>query len=341
MQDRDGDDLLNSGCPAGDRSGGGRSGTGTVCDPFYREHQTSMGHPERPERYDAVLTGIAEARRKHRLADLRARDATESELRFCHTPEYIAAVREDVETGRFALRTGDTDICAASYDVAVRAAGGALAAVEAVLAGTVRNAFCALRPPGHHACANRGMGFCMFNNAALAARHAQRQGGLERILIADWDVHHGNGTQSIFYNDPSVFYFSAHQWPSYPGTGRAGETGSGAGRGTTLNCPQAVGAGRKEVMDAFEGKLRSAMQRFRPQFVIVSAGFDGEAGDPLGGFGLEPADFSNLTRCVVRIAGEYADGRLVSVLEGGYRLAGLAACTAAHLAALSATAATP
>ena len=211
--------------------------TGLLADPIFRQHLAGREHPERPERFDAVLRGLREAGLLDRLAPLASRPATDDELLLCHTPEYLAAVRRDLASGRPYLSTGDTDIGPGSWDAAAHAVGGALNAVDAVVEGKIRNAFCAVRPPGHHASAARGMGFCIFNTVALAARYAQRKHGLARVLIVDWDVHHGNGTQDTFYSDGSVFYFSTHQWPLYPGTGRADETGAGPGEGSTLNVP--------------------------------------------------------------------------------------------------------
>jgi acetoin utilization deacetylase AcuC-like enzyme len=232
------------------------------------------------------------------------------------------------------LSTGDTDITPNSWEVAVRAAGGALSAVDAVLTGRVRNAFCAVRPPGHHANAGRGMGFCLLNNVALAARYAQCKHGVARVAIVDWDVHHGNGTQDIFYRDGSVFFFSSHQWPLYPGTGRADETGDGAGAGTTMNFPFPAGSGRREILGAVENALIPAMDRFRPELVLISAGFDSREGDLLGRFTLTDQDFTDLTLAVMGIADRHAGGRVVSLLEGGYSLDGLASAAAAHVAAL-------
>ena len=178
------------------------------------------------------------------------------------------------------------------------------------------------------------MGFCLLNNIALAARYAQRKHGLERVLIVDWDVHHGNGTQDIFYTDPSVFFFSTHQWPLYPGTGRADETGDGAGQGTTMNFPFPAGSGRKEILGAVENSLMPAADRFRPDLVMISAGFDSRIGDLLGGFTLTDRDFTDLTRRVMEMAAKHAGGRVVSVLEGGYNLSGLASAAAAHVETL-------
>ena len=197
------------------------------------------------------------------------------------------------------------------------------------------NAFCIVRPPGHHAGPARGMGFCLFNNIAIAARYAQRRYGAERVAIADWDVHHGNGTQDIFYTDPSVFFFSTHQSPWYPGTGAADETGEGAGKGFTLNCPFPAGSGRDQILGAFREKFAVRMDSFRPDLVLISAGFDSRQGDPLGHFLLSDADFSDLTALMLEIAGKYSGGRLVSVLEGGYDLNGLSRAVAAHVHSLA------
>ncbi|MDQ2900994.1 MAG: histone deacetylase, partial [Acidobacteriota bacterium] len=224
------------------------------------------------------------------------------------------------------LSTGDTTISPRSLEVALHAAGTALNAIDLVLGGEASNAFCVVRPPGHHANSNRGMGFCLFNNIGVAARYAQRKHGVERVLIADWDVHHGNGTQDIFYSDASVFFFSTHQYPWYPGTGAASESGEGAGEGATLNCPFPAGAGRDEVVGAFRDKLVPTMRRFQPDLVLISAGFDSRAGDPLGGFLLTDADFADLTDILLDIG----KGRLVSVLEGGYDLQGLSLAVRAH-----------
>jgi acetoin utilization deacetylase AcuC-like enzyme len=308
--------------------------TALLADPVFRDHLAGRQHPERPERFDAVMRGLGQAGLLERLARVDGRAATREELLLCHTPEYLQTAKCDVLAGRPCLTTGDTDITPNSWDVAAQAVGGVLNAVDAVVTGRARNAFCAVRPPGHHATANRGMGFCFFNNAALAARYAQRRHGLERVLIVDWDVHHGNGTESIFYSDPTVFFFSTHQWPLYPGTGRADETGEGAGEGTTMNFPFPAGSGRKEILGAVESALAPAAGRFRPDLLVISAGFDSRLGDPLGRFTLTDRDFADLTRAVMEIAHRHAGGRVVSVLEGGYNLDGLASAAAAHVEAL-------
>lgn len=292
-------------------------------------------HPERPERFDAVMDGLGKAGLIDRLKPLAARTATEAELRLCHTPEYLRTAKHDIGAGYHHLTTGDTHITPNSWDIALLATGGVLNAVDAVVAGQARNAFCAVRPPGHHATPARGMGFCIVNNIAIGARYAQRRHGMERVLVVDWDVHHGNGTQDIFYSDPSVFFFSTHQWPLYPGTGRADETGAGPGKGCTMNFPFPAGSGRKEILGAIETSLVPAADRFRPDLVMISAGFDSRIDDLLGGFTLTDGDFTDLTRTVMGIAAKHAGGRIVSVLEGGYTLSGLASASAAHVEALA------
>jgi acetoin utilization deacetylase AcuC-like enzyme len=308
--------------------------TGLVCDARFRLHHTGSGHPESPGRLAAIETALSGSGLSSRCEPIPARAIGEAELLRCHSRAYLHTVQRDVAAGRPELSTGDTAIGAQSDTVARLAAGGALAAVDAVLGGTVQRAFAALRPPGHHAEADRGMGFCLFNNAALAARHAQAAWGLERVLIVDWDVHHGNGTQAIFWRDPSVLYLSVHEWGNYPGIGAAGERGEGAGAGTTVNCPLPAGSDGPAVLQALEAALLPAARRFRPQLVLVSAGFDGHRRDPLGHFRLEAADFGRLTDRCLAVAREHAGGRLVSVLEGGYNLAALGESCAAHVAAL-------
>jgi acetoin utilization deacetylase AcuC-like enzyme len=268
------------------------------------------------------------------LLPLAPRLATEEEVGLCHSLNYIRLVEREVMTGFHELSTGDTIISARSLDAALRATGAALNAVDAVVTGQAKNAFCIVRPPGHHATAARGMGFCLFDNIAIAARYAQRKHGLSRVLIADWDVHHGNGTQDIFYSDGTVFFFSTHQHPWYPGTGAPEETGEGVGKGTTLNSPFPAGSGRKEILGAFQEKLLPAARAFHPDLVLISAGFDSRIGDPLGNFLLTDADFTDLTKVLREIADQSAGGRLVSILEGGYSLEGLAAGVRAHVEAL-------
>jgi acetoin utilization deacetylase AcuC-like enzyme len=305
--------------------------TALLADKISKTHDPGRGHPEQPERFDAAVRGAGE----ENLTFSPARSATPDELALCHNADYIQTVRADVEGGAPSLSTGDTDICRASLTAALRASGLCLNAVDMVMTGEASNAFCIVRPPGHHATPGRGMGFCLFNNIAIAARYAQKTYGVERVMIADWDVHHGNGTQDIFYADPSVFFFSTHQWPWYPGTGAADETGFGAGEGTTLNCPFEAGAARGEILGVFDGELAEAMEEFHPDLVMVSAGFDSRVGDPLGNFFLTDDDFADLTTRLLGVADKYAGGRLISVLEGGYNLGGLERAVRAHTKALS------
>jgi acetoin utilization deacetylase AcuC-like enzyme len=312
----------------------GAAMTGLAADRLCLKHDPGFGHPECRERYEAVITGLEEAGLAEKLAPIPARDATRAELRRVHGSHYLDMAEKQIKEGAVQLSTGDTSVSEASWDAAVRAAGLAVSGVEAVTSGRIGNAFCAVRPPGHHATADRGMGFCIFNNVAVAARHAQQACGIRRVLIVDWDVHHGNGTQDIFYEDGTVLFFSSHQWPLYPGTGRRSETGLGAGAGLTINCPLPAGAGRAEVLGAMREELEPAAERFEPELVLISAGFDARAGDPLGGFLLEDEDFAEMTRLVMGIAESYAQGRIVSLLEGGYGLAVLGGAVAAHVGAL-------
>lgn len=305
--------------------------TAILLDPIYQTHDPGPGHPEQPRRYQAVTRALADAHLIEGMPRIAVRPATRDELALCHTDEYLNTVERDFAAGMSDLSTGDTAIGPHSHEVALRAVGGVLNAVDHVFSAASKNAFCAVRPPGHHATPNRGMGFCIYNNIAIAARYAQRLHGAERILIADWDVHHGNGTQDAFYSDGSVMFFSTHQHPWYPGTGMAQETGEGKGRHTTINCPLPAGSGHSAVVGAFESKLLPAADEFKPDLVLVSAGFDSRAGDPLGKFLLTDDDFRQLTRLLLEVADKHAQGRLVSLLEGGYSLEGLAAGVAAHV----------
>ncbi len=303
-----------------------------LASPFAKEHNPGTGHPEQPARFDAALRGLPGP-----LHPFVPREATDDELALCHTRPYIEIARRDVALHRNTLSTGDTSISPGTLDASLYAVGTLLSAVDLVLPREATNAFCVVRPPGHHATADRGMGFCLFNSIAIAARYAQSVHGVERVLIADWDVHHGNGTQDIFYTDPSVLFFSTHQSPWYPGTGAHNETGEGKGRGATLNCPFPAGAGRDEVLGAFQTKLLPAAEQFRPDLILISAGFDSRGGDPLGNFLLTDQDFADLTTLMMEVADKYAGGRLVSVMEGGYSLAGLTAAVRAHATALGNT----
>jgi acetoin utilization deacetylase AcuC-like enzyme len=299
-------------------------------------HAPPSGHPEAPARLEAVMREVGEHERRKQVTLAGARQATEDDLLLVHSPEYVAKVRREVGAGQRRLSTGDTDLSAGSFAAAVAAVGAVLDAVDAVMARRAVNAFCAVRPPGHHASSERGMGFCLFNSIAIGARYARRRHGVERVLIADWDVHHGNGTEATFWRDGSVLFFDTHQHPWYPGTGQADSVGEGPARGLIVNRPFPAGAGRSQILDAFRRELVPAADRFKPDLVMISAGFDSRAGDPLGGFTLADRDFADLTGVVREIADRHAGGRLVSVLEGGYSIDGLPRAVGAHLAALRA-----
>jgi acetoin utilization deacetylase AcuC-like enzyme len=255
-----------------------------------------------------------------------------AELQTVHTPRLIELVRQTAEIGGGHL-DADTIVGPASFAVGLSAAGCCVAAVDAVLNGTDRTALCLVRPPGHHATPAHSMGFCLFNNIAVAARHARSKQGINRVLIVDWDVHHGNGTQDVFYEDPTVFFLSIHRYGHgfYPGTGSVNETGAGAGLGATLNVPIRYGSSRKDFHDRFEQALQSAAAAIKPELVLVSAGFDAHRMDPIGDLGLEAEDFALLTRHVREIAKVHSDGRLVSSLEGGYHWQATADSVRAHL----------
>lgn len=311
-----------------------------VSDPIFKAHKTGPWHPERPARVEMIDQALIATKLKTPANTLPLRFATEDEILLCHTKAYFDLVKQEIKNitdpdTTVSLSTGDAVICQKSFEASLLAVGGVLAAIDQVMNEPGTKAFCAVRPPGHHACSSAGMGFCLFNNVAVGARYAQLMYKIERVLIVDWDVHHGNGTQEIFYQDPSVFYFSTHEKDFYPFTGLADEIGEGLGKGYTLNCPIAAGLGsRSKVIEAFETQLREKMKIFRPELVIISAGFDAHASDPLGHFNLTDDDFSTLTCIVKEIANEYAQGRLVSVLEGGYDLRALATAVVQHIAAM-------
>jgi len=308
--------------------------TGLVLADAYGEHLTGPGHPEQPARVGAIVERLRADGLFARARRIEPQAAADEAILRCHTADYLQIVTEDVAAGERRLSTGDTSISARSLEVARLAAGGVIAAVDAVVTGEVANAFAVVRPPGHHATPGRGMGFCLFNNVAIAARHAQAVHGIRRVLVADWDVHHGNGTQDIFYEDCSVLFFDTHQHPLYPGTGLASETGRNAGAGLSINCPFPAGSGRNEIVGAFRDRLLPAAASFKPDLVLVSAGFDSRIDDPLGGFALTDDDFAELTGLLREIADTHAGGRIVSTLEGGYALRGLASAAASHVGAL-------
>ncbi|MBI3653820.1 MAG: histone deacetylase [Acidobacteria bacterium] len=308
--------------------------TALIYDPLFLRHETGF-HPENAERLQAIYAALeADYELQSRVKNLLPTSASDEDLLRCHGEPLLAQVRTFCERNRPFIDL-DTVICPQSFQVAKLAAGAAITAVDEVCNGASTNAFAYVRPPGHHATANRSMGFCLFNNAAIGARYAQARYGVERVLIIDWDVHHGNGTQDIFYQDPTVFYFSTHQFPYYPGTGAKSETGDGKGAGTTLNIPLPEGTAARPHREAFTQALQLIEHDFPPDLIIISAGFDSRRDDPLGGLRLEDTDFAEMTKEVMEMADRHAAGRVVSLLEGGYNLNTLGETVRVHVNALA------
>lgn len=308
---------------------------GVHWDPRYEAHDPGPGHPESAQRYRVLAEALAAF--PEPILRLPGRCATDKEICLAHTPKYLREVREDVESYADSLRTGDTAICAHSLDVAMHASGAVLAAVDAVMSGQVSKAFCAIRPPGHHASASRGMGFCIFNHVAIAAKYLLKHHRLHRIAIVDWDVHHGNGTEEIFISDPAVFYLSLHQWGIYPFTGDPEHRGRGAGLGYNLNLPLPAHSTGETALQLWDSQAAPALRAFRPEFILISAGFDARVGDPLGGLLWSDDTFAALTTRCTALADEFSHDRLVSLLEGGYAPEGLSSSVTAHLRALAST----
>jgi len=308
--------------------------TGFVYHPDYLQHDMGYGHPESPERLRAIMSRLARSHVLARTVRIEPAPVADEWVTQVHAPAYVEELKaRSPASGRVPLDP-DTSISPGSLRAAYLAAGGALAATDAIVAGHVDNAFCAVRPPGHHAERARAMGFCLFNNVAIAARYVQRHHGLQRVLIVDWDVHHGNGTQHSFYDDPSVLFFSTHQFPHYPGTGLASERGVGKGEGLTINVPMPPGQGDEEYRDVFRRVLVPAADSFKPDFVLISAGFDAHRDDPLAGMGLTEDGYADLSRIVLDIAQRHCRGRVLSCLEGGYNLEALSASVERHVLAL-------
>jgi len=301
-------------------------------DDIFLQHRTGE-HPERPARLTSIIESLKREEIWSQLVPVTTRVDPDPWIRRVHTPEYLTRLAEACENGLPFIDTPDSAICPDSWEVARQAVAVTLAACDMILTGLVENAFCALRPPGHHAERDRSMGFCLFNNAVLAAVYLQQHHGLKRILILDWDVHHGNGVQHIFERDPTVFYASLHQHPAtcYPGTGWPNEFGKGPGRGYTLNLPLPPGTTDEDFLETLETNFLPAAHDFRPDFVIVCAGFDGHRKDPLAQWELSENAYAQATRRIKAVAAQYSQGRLLSLLEGGYQLGALAACVAVHL----------
>ena len=297
--------------------------------PIFLEHLLPSGHPERPER----LLAIAEALSEARFGPLERRLAPAANLdtaTLAHDRAYVDLVSGNVPSEGFVRLDLDTFMSPKSLDAALHAVGAGCLAVDQVMGGGVNNAFCAVRPPGHHAESHRAMGFCLFNNAVIAARHAQRAHGAARVAIVDWDVHHGNGSQEIAWTDPTILYASTHQMPLYPGTGAADETGVG----NIVNVPLSPGAGGDAFHAAFDGRILPALTKFRPDLIVVSAGFDAHRRDPLAAINLDEEDFAWATEELMALADHCCGGRIVSMLEGGYDLEALAASVAAHVTSM-------
>jgi acetoin utilization deacetylase AcuC-like enzyme len=302
-------------------------------DPQFLEHNTGRGHPERPERVRQIIARLEASGLAAQCERPTWHPASRARLELVHEPGYSDRITAVGERGGGFLDP-DTVVSPASPPVAQLAVGATCDAVDRILAGEAKSALCLVRPPGHHALPERAMGFCLFNNVAVAAKVAIEEHRLDRVLIVDWDVHHGNGTQDMFYADGRVGYFSIHRWPFYPGTGGADETGIGDGAGATRNLPVTYGTSREVYLDLFRLELENFAARIRPQLVLVSAGFDSHRADPIGSLGLEVEDFARLTEIVRDVALVHADGRVLSVLEGGYNPSALAECVETHLRGL-------
>ncbi|RXF74418.1 histone deacetylase family protein [Hansschlegelia zhihuaiae] len=300
-----------------------------ISHPAFSGHLVPPGHPERPERMRAVDQALeAEAFQSLLRAEAPLAEAQVAAL--AHPQAFVDAIEQVRPREGMVRIDGDTTMSPGTWEAVLRALGAATHAVDEVMAGRVRNAFCAQRPPGHHAEAQIAMGFCLFNFAVVAAKHAQKSHGVERVAIVDFDVHHGNGTQALVWTDPTIFYASTHQMPLFPGTGARSETGVG----NIVNCPMRSGDGGSRFHEAFDQSILPSLKTFSPDLLIISAGFDAHARDPLGGLELQAEDYAWMTRALLDVAEETAGGRVVSVLEGGYDLKGLADSTAAHVRAL-------
>ena len=310
--------------------------TAIIHHPVFREHDTGPGHPETSSRYQVVMDALrGDAALWPNLVEVQAREAARGDIQAAHSPQLYKHVERVVSEGTGYL-DADTTVSLRSFDAARHAAGAPCQAIDLIMKGEVSNAFVPVRPPGHHATEERAMGFCLFNNVAVAARYAQQHyPQIERVAVIDWDVHHGNGTQGIFYDDPSVYFFSSHQYPWYPGTGTRGEKGTSRGLGYTLNLPLRAATPAAQQTRAFEAALEEMAASFTPDLIIISAGFDSHLGDPLGQLLLQDEDFVELTRAVKEWAASSCEGRLVSCLEGGYNLETLGETVRAHVEELS------
>src|SRR5436190_6197477 len=304
--------------------------TAVVVDAEYLKHAPGDFHPERPERIQVLLDFAAELD-KQRFQLLPPRAATRAEIEACHGSDYISLVESTSQKNRYAL-DGDTITCRDSFGVGLLAVGGLLRLLDSVATRESQNGFALVRPPGHHALRNQAMGFCLFNTIAIGAQYLKRAHAAKRVLIMDWDVHHGNGTQDAFYDDPTVLFISTHQFPFYPGSGAVNEVGVAAGAGYTINVPLPAGCADAEYLQVFQDIVVPAATKFQPEWILVSAGFDPHRRDPLGGMGVTEQGFGTMARSLLALANQFADGRIAFLLEGGYDLAGLRNSVAAVLA---------
>ncbi|SVB37600.1 uncharacterized protein METZ01_LOCUS190454 [marine metagenome] len=306
--------------------------TGYASDPFYLRHETEP-HPENPGRLIAIQNRLESSEFYNNLIPIQPRKATAEEIGMVHDSGYVASVKQSCADEVRNL-DADTVISSNSYDAALLSAGAGMKAIDQLIDGNIHNAFCAVRPPGHHAEQDHAMGFCLFNNVGIAARYAQKTKGLNKIFIFDWDVHHGNGSQHSFYSDPSIYYSSTHQYPFYPGTGAKEETGTGDGLGTTLNLPMDAYSDDDDYLSAVENKLIPEIQHYKPDLIIISAGFDAHQNDPLAQIQLTTDCFGKMTELLMGIAMDVCDGRLLSMLEGGYDYDALSDSVRLHMQTL-------
>jgi acetoin utilization deacetylase AcuC-like enzyme len=298
--------------------------TAYLFDPVYLMHDTGWGHPEKSERLVSIHTAVSSAPFYDELFLVHPSIPDMKYIEMIHSKSYIRRVEKEIEGGTSYLDSMDTAVCAESYRVSLQAVGGSLSMCDVIAGGKATNGFCAIRPPGHHAEWDYAAGFCIFNNIAIAARYLQNRHSIEKVAIVDWDVHHGNGTQHSFEMDRSVFYVSLHQYPHYPGSGAASETGSGDGAGFSLNIPMRAGTGDDEYFQAFRGKIIPALEAYRPDIILISAGFDAHRNDPLSSIRLSSGAFAEFTRMLMAVADKYSGGRMIAFLEGGYNLQALA-----------------
>ena len=301
-----------------------------IYDDIYLKHDTGPDHPENSARIINTIEHLRSANCWQKLDIKKPRAATEAEVSAIHSTSQIVQIAEIASSGGGYLDP-DTHVSPDSYEAALNAAGAPLTAIDLIMDKKADNAFCLVRPPGHHATPEKGMGFCLFNNVAIAAKYIQSRYSLDKIVIIDWDVHHGNGTQDAFYNDPSVMYFSMHRYPFYPGTGAEEETGKDSGSGFTINIPLSYNIEPQEYLKFFEEILEKRVKPFKPQFILISSGFDAYRLDPISGLSLEASDYNKLTKLTQNVAKDCCDGRIVSCLEGGYHLLDLPKCIEEHL----------